>query len=37
VFSLKDKTTLITGVAYGIGAATAQILAEAGAMVWMAG
>src|SRR5580698_10452116 len=36
VFSLKDKTALVTGAASGIGAATAQIFAEAGAMVWLA-
>jgi NAD(P)-dependent dehydrogenase (short-subunit alcohol dehydrogenase family) len=32
VFSLKDKTALITGAASKIGAAKAQIFAEAGAM-----
>ena len=36
MFSLKGKTALITGAASGIGAAVAQIFAEAGAMVWIA-
>jgi 2-keto-3-deoxy-L-fuconate dehydrogenase len=36
VFSLKNRTALITGAASGIGAAVAQIFAQAGAMVWIA-
>ena len=36
VFSLKNKTALITGAASGIGAAIAQVFAEAGAAVWIA-
>jgi NAD(P)-dependent dehydrogenase (short-subunit alcohol dehydrogenase family) len=36
VFSLKNKTALITGAASGIGAAIAQTFAEAGAAVWVA-
>jgi len=36
VFSLKDKNALVTGAASGIGAATAQTFAEAGATVWIA-
>jgi len=36
MFSLKNKTALVTGAAAGIGAAIAQTLAEAGATVWVA-
>jgi len=36
VFSLKNKTALVTGAASGIGAAIAQTFAEAGAAVWVA-
>ncbi|HUA65605.1 MAG TPA: SDR family oxidoreductase [Alphaproteobacteria bacterium] len=36
MFSLKDKNALVTGAASGIGAATAQTFAEAGATVWIA-
>jgi len=36
VFSLKDKTALITGAASGIGAALAETFAQAGARVWIA-
>ena len=36
VFSLKNKTALVTGAASGIGAAIAQTFAEAGATVWIA-
>jgi 2-keto-3-deoxy-L-fuconate dehydrogenase len=36
VFSLKNKTALVTGAASGIGAAIAQTFAEAGAAVWIA-
>jgi 2-keto-3-deoxy-L-fuconate dehydrogenase len=36
VFSLKDKTALITGAASGIGAALAETFAQAGAKVWIA-
>ncbi len=35
VFSLKNKTALVTGGASGIGAAIAAAFAEAGAMVWI--
>jgi len=35
VFNLKDNIALITGAASGIGAATAHISTEAGAMVWI--
>lgn len=36
MFSLKNKTALVTGAASGIGAAIAQTFAEAGAVVWIA-
>jgi 2-keto-3-deoxy-L-fuconate dehydrogenase len=36
VFSLKDKTALVTGAASGIGAAMAEVFASAGAAVWIA-
>ena len=36
MFSLKNKNALVTGAASGIGAATAQTFAEAGATVWIA-
>jgi 2-keto-3-deoxy-L-fuconate dehydrogenase len=36
VFSLKNKTALITGAASGIGAALAETFAQAGANVWIA-
>jgi NAD(P)-dependent dehydrogenase (short-subunit alcohol dehydrogenase family) len=36
VFSLKNKTALITGAASGIGAAVAEMFAQAGAKVWIA-
>jgi NAD(P)-dependent dehydrogenase (short-subunit alcohol dehydrogenase family) len=36
MFSLKSKTALVTGAASGIGAAIAQVFAEAGATVWVA-
>ena len=36
MFSLKNKTALVTGAASGIGAAIAQTFAEAGATVWIA-
>lgn len=36
MFSLKNKTALVTGAASGIGAAIAQTFAEAGAAVWVA-
>jgi 2-keto-3-deoxy-L-fuconate dehydrogenase len=36
VFSLENKTALITGAASGIGAAIAEIFAQAGATVWIA-
>jgi 2-keto-3-deoxy-L-fuconate dehydrogenase len=36
MFSLKNKTALVTGAASGIGAAIAQTFAEAGAAVWIA-
>jgi NAD(P)-dependent dehydrogenase (short-subunit alcohol dehydrogenase family) len=35
-FSLKNKTALVTGAASGIGAALAEIFAQAGATVWVA-
>jgi len=35
MFSLKNKTALVTGGASGIGAAIAQCLAEAGANIWI--
>jgi len=37
VFSLKNKTALVTGAASGIGAAIAETFAQAGAVVWIAG
>jgi 2-keto-3-deoxy-L-fuconate dehydrogenase len=36
VFSLKNKSALVTGAASGIGAAIAQTFAQAGASVWIA-
>jgi NAD(P)-dependent dehydrogenase (short-subunit alcohol dehydrogenase family) len=36
VFSLTNKTALVTGAASGIGAAIAEIFAQAGATVWIA-
>jgi 2-keto-3-deoxy-L-fuconate dehydrogenase len=36
VFSLKNKTALVTGAASGIGAAMAETFARAGAAVWIA-
>jgi NAD(P)-dependent dehydrogenase (short-subunit alcohol dehydrogenase family) len=36
VFSLKNKTALVTGAASGIGAAIAETFAHAGATVWVA-
>jgi 2-keto-3-deoxy-L-fuconate dehydrogenase len=36
MFSLKNKTALVTGAASGIGAAIAEIFAKAGATVWVA-
>ena len=36
MFSLKNKTALVTGAASGIGAAIAEIFAQAGAAVWIA-
>jgi 2-keto-3-deoxy-L-fuconate dehydrogenase len=36
VFSLKNKTALVTGAASGIGAALAETFAQAGAKVWIA-
>jgi NAD(P)-dependent dehydrogenase (short-subunit alcohol dehydrogenase family) len=36
VFSLKNKTALVTGAASGIGAAIAETFARAGANVWIA-
>ena len=36
MFSLKNKTTLVTGGASGIGAAVAELFAQAGAKVWIA-
>jgi 2-keto-3-deoxy-L-fuconate dehydrogenase len=35
-FSLKNKNALVTGAASGIGAALAEIFAQAGAQVWIA-
>lgn len=35
MFSLKNKTALVTGAASGIGAAIAETFARAGAMVWV--
>jgi 2-keto-3-deoxy-L-fuconate dehydrogenase len=35
VFSLKNKNALVTGAASGIGAAIAEIFAQAGATVWV--
>ena len=36
MFSLKNKTALVTGAASGIGAALAEIFTQAGARVWIA-
>ena len=36
MFSLKNKTALVTGAASGIGAAIAETFAQAGATVWIA-
>jgi NAD(P)-dependent dehydrogenase (short-subunit alcohol dehydrogenase family) len=36
VFSLKNKTALVTGAASGIGAAIAEVFSQAGANVWVA-
>jgi len=36
VFSLKNKTALVTGAASGIGAAIAETFVQAGAIVWVA-
>ena len=36
VFSLKNKTALVTGAASGIGAAIAETFVQAGANVWIA-
>ena len=36
LFSLKNKTALVTGAASGIGAAIAELFAQAGATVWIA-
>src|SRR5437867_10343023 len=36
MFSLENKTALVTGGASGIGAAIAEIFAQAGAKVWIA-
>lgn len=36
MFSLKNKTALVTGAASGIGAALAEIFAQAGAKIWIA-
>jgi 2-keto-3-deoxy-L-fuconate dehydrogenase len=36
VFSLKNKTALVTGGASGIGAAIAEIFVQAGATIWIA-
>ena len=36
MFSLKNKTALITGAASGIGAAIAETFAQAGANIWIA-
>src|SRR5882672_4496403 len=36
VFSLKNKTALVTGAASGIGAALAETFIQAGATVWIA-
>jgi 2-keto-3-deoxy-L-fuconate dehydrogenase len=36
VFSLKNKAALVTGAASGIGAAIAEIFAQAGSAVWIA-
>ncbi len=36
MFSLKNKTALVTGAASGIGAAIAETFVQAGAMVWIA-
>ena len=36
MFRLKNKTALVTGAASGIGAAIAEIFAQAGAKVWVA-
>ena len=36
MFSLKNKTALVTGAASGIGAALAETFAQAGATVWVA-